>query len=79
MKKKYQELADSLQQRLDVIADQHLREKDPDEQLRQLQEVSETIVRLHQELAPELKPRLAHFLESCSYDKALAWLKAEEL
>ena len=79
MSAQYKELAKLLQQRLDVIGDQHLRENDPDEQLKQLQEVSESIMRLHQEMASKLKPRLAHFLENCSYDKALAWIKSEEL
>lgn len=69
------ELADLLEKRLAVIADHELRENDPDEQLRQLQSVSEKIVERQGELAGDLSPRLAHFLENCSYDKALAWIR----
>lgn len=69
------ELADLLEKRLAVIADHELRERDPDEQLKQLQTVSEKIVERQAELTGELSPRLAHFLENCSYDKALAWIR----
>ena len=70
-------LAVLLEKRLAVIADHELRDRDPDEQLRQLQEVSEKIEEMHSTLKGKIKPRLAHFLEGCSYQKALDWIRLE--
>ena len=70
-------LASLLEKRLAVIADHELRGRDPDEQLRQLQEVSTMIEEMNTNLQGKIKPRLAHFLESCSYQKALDWIEAE--
>lgn len=71
-----EKLAALLERRLVVIGDQALREKDPDEQLRQLREVSEAIMAWHEAARGRISPRLDHFLEGCSYQKALAWVKA---
>ena len=60
-----------------MIADHELRDRDPDEQLRQLQEVSGKIEEMHVALQGRIKPRLAHFLESRSYQKALDWIGVE--
>lgn len=67
------ELAALLQQRLAVIGDTALRDSDPEAQLRQLQEVSGSLVALHDSLkiAGLVPPRLDHFLTQCSYGKAL--------
>ncbi len=67
------ELATLLEQRLAVIADTALRDRDPDAQLRQLQEVSASLVKIHGRLknAGKVPPRLDHFLTQCSYGKAL--------
>ena len=70
-------LASLLETRLAVIADHELRDRDPDEQLRQLQEVSGQIAEMHASLEGKIKPRLAHFLESRSYQKALDWIQSE--
>lgn len=70
-----QNLAELLEKRLEIIGDDGLREGDPDEHLRQLRAISESIMDSQRKLSPYLKPRLAHFLENCSYDKALLWLK----
>ncbi len=70
-----QSLIELLELRIKVIRDQELRENHPDEQLRQLQEVSESLMAWHQEKAGRLSPRLKHFMEGCSYEKALAWAK----
>jgi len=70
------DLADLLRRRLDVIADHDWRERDPDGQLAALRDVSEAIERWHREHRAELDPRLAHFLERASYDKALAFLES---
>jgi len=67
------ELATLLEQRLAVIADTSLRDHDPAAQLRQLQEVSESLVEMHSRLKNDgkLPPRLDHFLTQSSYGKAL--------
>jgi hypothetical protein len=68
-------LADLLRERLDVIANHEWRDRDPAAHLEKLKEVSLAITDLSRELAPSLPPRLAHFMERASYDKALAFLE----
>ena len=67
------ELAALLEQRLAVIGDAALRDSDPEAQLRQLQDVSESLLELHGRLksAGQVPTRLDHFLTQCSYGKAL--------
>jgi len=72
-----EKLIDLLETRLRVIADVDLRERDPDGQLAQLQAVSEAIVAFRSEHRPSIPPRLNHFLENFSLQKALDWAKAE--
>jgi hypothetical protein len=67
-----------LHRRLAVIADHDLRMRDPAEQLRQLQEVSEAIAAEHERLRPQLPPRLNHYLTQASLQKALDWLEGGE-
>ncbi len=71
-------LATLLRRRLEVIADHALRDRDPAEQLRQLQEVSETLAAEHTRLKNTLPARLNHFLAQSSYSKALAWIEEEQ-
>tara|TARA_R110002096_G_scaffold4501_30_gene21261 strand:- start:1908 stop:2159 length:252 start_codon:yes stop_codon:yes gene_type:complete len=71
----FQELADLLERRLQVIGDHELRDRDPDAQFEQLKSVSEAIMAKHVELKPQIDARLNHFLENCSYDKALDWVR----
>ncbi|HQZ27154.1 MAG: hypothetical protein KBF76_03790 [Verrucomicrobiales bacterium] len=70
------ELIGLLERRMRVIGDADLRERDPAGQLGQLQEVSEAIGGFHERHRAVIQPRLNHFLENCSYAKALEW--AEE-
>jgi hypothetical protein len=72
----FRQLAGALRERLAVIADRELREKHPAVQLEKLKAVSEKITALQSRLPHDADPRLAHFLESCSYDKALARLES---
>ena len=72
----FEKLAGALRERLRVIADAELRTRDPAAQLHQLQAASEEIARLSASLPSPVDPRLAHFLERGSYDKALAWLES---
>ena len=71
----YRELADALRQRLAVIGDRAAYERDPQSHLQQLQAASERIATLQQELPRPVDPQLAHYLQRCSYDKALSWLQ----
>ncbi|MDF1754079.1 MAG: hypothetical protein P1U89_14950 [Verrucomicrobiales bacterium] len=79
MKSELSKLADLLEKRLEVIADHEMRENDPERQLKLLQEVSEDIQAIQEALKGRIRPRLNHFLENCSYDKALDWIRNEEL
>jgi hypothetical protein len=66
-----------LRHRLEVIGDRDLRENDPDRQLDLLREVSEAITAFHDQHRSELPPRLRHFLENASLEKAREWIEAE--
>jgi hypothetical protein len=71
------ELISLLRRRLEVIGDAAMREFDPDGQLALLREVSERITAFHQDHRSEIPPRLNHFLENASLQKALEWAEAE--
>ena len=71
-------LRDLLERRLAIIADQEIREKNPAAQLEQLREVSEKITAMQEEAKGNLPPRLKHYLERASFQKALACLKGED-
>ena len=67
-------LRDALRRRLEIIADTAWRDRDPASQLQALREISESIFQQQTVLAPNLPPRLRHFMESQSYAKALTVL-----
>ena len=69
------ELIEMLERRLVVIGDAEMRESDPDRQLKELQSVSEAIMAFHQAHRDVMHNRLNHFLENCSFEKALAWAR----
>lgn len=71
------ELIALLRRRLDVIGDAAMREADPEGQLGLLREVSEAITAFHQRHRGAIPPRLNHFLENASLQKALEWAEAE--
>lgn len=79
MKPDFQALSELLQTRLDVIANTQLRESDPATQLKQLQEVSESIMAWHQQSRGNIPGQLHHFLQQQSLSKALDYLRAEGL
>jgi hypothetical protein len=70
-------LAAALRERRQLVADREFYQRDPAGHLARLQAVSEQIVQLGAALPPPVPGDLAHFLERCSYDKALAWLEAQ--
>ncbi|MGI8956903.1 MAG: hypothetical protein ACR2II_08315 [Chthoniobacterales bacterium] len=68
------ELAVALRERRALIADEASR-RDPERHFGRLRAVSEKIVALGKSLPPPVDPQLAHYLERCSYDKALEALE----
>lgn len=72
-------LAQLLRERLAIIADHSLRDREPAAHLEKLKDVSLAISSLAKELAPTLPPRLNHFMERASYDKALAFLEDQPI
>ena len=74
----YHDLAEALRKRRAVIADRELYGRDPAAHLEELQRVSERITGLQTQLPPPVHPQLAHYLERCSYDKALAFLEGSK-
>jgi hypothetical protein len=73
------ELTVALRRRLEVIGDRAFRERDPGGHLAALREASERITELQGKLPETIHPQLRHYLERCSYDKALAWIEQEGL
>jgi len=67
-------LAQALRQRLAIIADREWVQRDAPGHLEALKDVSETIASLSTQLPEPVHPQLRHYLERCSYDKALAFL-----
>lgn len=68
-------LAAALRERIAVIGDAELRERDPEAHLTALQAAFDRIQTLGAELRPQFPPRLKHFMEQGSYDKALAFIE----
>ncbi len=67
-------LADALRERVRIIGDEKSR-RDPGRHLERLRDISERIDVLVAALPKPIPPRLAHFLERRSYDKALEFLE----
>ena len=78
MNKRLAALAEALRERLAVIRDEESR-RDETKHLARLRAVSEKIERLQESLPPSADPRLKHFLDRKSYDKALQYLEAISL
>jgi hypothetical protein len=68
------ELAAALRERLATVADEESR-RDAQRHMKRLREVSEKINALAARLPPSVSPQLRHYLDRCSYSKALALLE----
>ena len=68
------DLAEALRERLGIIHDEDSR-RDEAKHVARLREVSEKIDKLQETLPQPINPRLKHFLERKSYDKALEVLE----
>lgn len=69
-------LAQALRERLEVIRDEQSR-RDETKHIARLRAISEKIDRLQAMLPRPIDPRLAHYLERNSYDKALEFLEGQ--
>ena len=70
------DLAQALRERLAVIRDEQSR-RDEAKHIARLRTVSEKIDRLQAALPLPVDPRLAHYLQRKSYDKALEFLEGQ--
>ena len=71
------DLTAALRDRLDAIRDEVSR-RDPATHMARLQKISERIEELRARLPVPVDPRLAHYFERCSYDKALEFLEGRD-
>lgn len=69
------DLAQTLRERIAIIHDDESR-RNVDAHMARLRAVSEKIDRLQESLPPSTDPRLKHYLDRKSYDKALEYLEA---
>ena len=76
MKNALADLAQALRERLAVIRDEQSRH-DEAKHIARLRAVSEKIDRLQVMLPRPVDPRLAHYLQQKSYDKALEFLEGK--
>ena len=70
----FSQLSETLHQRLEVVADHALRDRDSAAHLEKLKAAAARLDALVAGLPADCDPRLRHFLERQSYPKALAWL-----
>jgi transcription termination factor NusB len=71
------DLAQALRERLAIIQDEESR-RDVNTHLSRLRAVSEKIDKLQAALPQPVDPRLAHYLQRKSYDKALEFLEGRD-
>jgi hypothetical protein len=68
------DLRDALRERLAIIHDEESR-RDEAKHIDRLRAISERIDKLQAALPPSIDPRLKHYLDRKSYDKALEYLE----
>jgi hypothetical protein len=71
----YSDLASALRERLAVIADRELYQRDPEAHLEKLKTASLRIDGLAAALPAPVPGDLAHYLQRASFAKALAWIE----
>jgi len=76
MENTFVELAEALRERLAIIRDDESR-RDQAKHMERLRTISERIDRLEALLRGSIDPRLAHYLQRRSYDKALEFLEGQ--
>jgi len=73
----FSELRDALQERLSVVADHELRDRDPQAHLERLKSAASRLDAAIAQLPVQCDPDLRHYLNRQSYLKALAWLESQ--
>lgn len=71
----YQSLAEALRERMAVISDRELYQRDPAAHLEKLKVVSHRIDECAAALPPPVSGELAHYIHRASFAKALAWIE----
>jgi hypothetical protein len=71
----YRALADALRERLEVIGDRELFQRDPAAHLEKLKAASHRIEEHAAALPAPVPTDLAHYLHRASFAKALAWIE----
>ena len=74
MKAEFSELREALRERLSVIADHQLRDRDPQAHLERLKSAAFRLDAAIAQLPSQCDRGLRHYIERQSYLKALAWL-----
>jgi hypothetical protein len=74
----YSDLRDALRERLSLVADHELRDRDPQAHLERLKSAASRLDAAIAQLPPQSDPELRHYLARQSYTKALAWLEEAE-
>ena len=69
------DLAAALRERLSIIGDEKSR-SEPERHMARLQQISERLEQLEQQLPREIDPQLRHYLQRRSYSKALECVEA---
>jgi hypothetical protein len=69
------DLREALRERLAIIRDDESR-RDEEKHIARLRVISEKIDKLQAALTRQIDPRLAHYLQRRSYDKALEFLES---
>jgi hypothetical protein len=72
----FSELTEALRERLKVVADHELRDRDPEGHLGQLKAAASRLDAIIARLSADCDPELRHYLTRQSYVKALAWLES---
>ena len=78
MNEVFSDLRDALRERLRIVADHDLRDRDPQAHLDQLKVAASRLDAAITQLPPQCDPELRHFLQRQSYVKALAWLESRD-
>ena len=77
MNEVFSDLRDALRERLRIVADHDLRDREPQAHLDQLKVAASRLDAAITQLPPQCDPELRHFLQRQSYVKALAWLESQ--
>ena len=78
MTEAYSELRDALRERLGIVADHGLRQRDPEAHLERLKSAAARLDQAIARLPNQCDADLRHYLARQSYVKALAWLERRD-